>query len=63
MKHWDNKEKPEMSLKKLQFIATACIAPNFKAKWLQFWNSGSHSHQAVHFLPKGFSDKRKLSLG
>jgi hypothetical protein len=26
-KHWNNNEKPEMSLKKLQLIATACIAP------------------------------------
>jgi hypothetical protein len=46
-----------MSLEKLQLIATACAAPQFKVRWLQFWNSGIHSHQVVHFPPKGFTDK------
>jgi hypothetical protein len=46
-----------MSLEKLQLIATACAAPHFKIRWLQFWNSGSPSHQVVHFPPKGFTDK------
>jgi hypothetical protein len=56
-KHWSNNEKPEMSLEKLQLIATAYVAPQFKVRWLQFWNSGIHSRQAVHFPPKGFTDK------
>jgi hypothetical protein len=46
-----------MSLEKLQLIATACAAPYFKVRWLQFWNSGIHSRQAVHFPPKGFTDR------
>jgi hypothetical protein len=57
MKHWSNNEKPEMSLEKLQLIATACAAPQFKVRWLENWNSGVYSHQAIHFLPKGFTDK------
>jgi hypothetical protein len=56
-KHWSNNEKPEMSLEKLQLIATASAAPQFKVRWLQFWNSGIHSRQVVHFPPKGFTDK------
>jgi hypothetical protein len=56
-KHWSNNEKPEMSLEKLQLIATACAAPQFKVRWLKNWKSGVHSRQAVHFPPKGFTDK------
>jgi hypothetical protein len=46
-----------MSLEKLQLIAMASATPDFKARWLEFWNSGVHSHQAVHFHPKGFTNK------
>jgi hypothetical protein len=56
-KHWSNNEKPEMSLEKLQLIATACAAPQFQVRWLEHWNSGVHSRQAVHFPPKGFTDR------
>ena len=44
-----------MSLEKLQLIATACVAPEFKVRWLQPWNSSIHSRQAVHFPHKGFT--------
>jgi hypothetical protein len=46
-----------MTLEKLQLIATATAAPHFKVRWLEFWNSGIHSRQAVHFPTKGFTDK------
>jgi hypothetical protein len=46
-----------MMLEKLQLIATASAAPHFKVRWLEFWNSGVHSRQAVHFPAKGFTDK------
>jgi hypothetical protein len=46
-----------MTLEKLQLIATATIAPHFKVRWLEFWNSRVHSRQAVHFPAKGFIDK------
>jgi hypothetical protein len=52
-KHWNNNEKPEMTLEKLQLIASTTVAPPFKVKW----NSSIHSRQAVHFPPKGFIDK------
>jgi hypothetical protein len=35
----------------------ASAASYFKARWLRFWNSGLHSREVVHFLPKGFIDK------
>ena len=56
-KHYSNNEKPEMTLEKLQLLATAMAAPHFKVRWLEHWNSGVHSRQAVHFPSKGFPDK------
>jgi hypothetical protein len=56
-KHWNNNEKPEMSLEKLQLIATTYAALQFKVRWLENWNSSVHSRQAVHFPPKGFTEK------
>jgi hypothetical protein len=56
-KHWSNNKKLEISLEKLQLIATACAAPQFKVRWLENWNSSVHSRQVVHFPPKGFTEK------
>jgi hypothetical protein len=46
-----------MTLQKLQLIAIASAASHYKDRWLKFWNSSFHSHQAVHFPPKGFINK------
>ena len=46
-----------MSLEKLQLIATACVAPEFKVRWLEQWNSSVYSRQAVHFPTKGFTER------
>ncbi len=49
--------KPEMTLDKLQLIATTNVPPHFKIRWLQWWNSSIATREALHFLPKGFSNK------
>ena len=49
-----NNEKPEMTLDRLQLIATAVAPHHHKARWLSFWNSGTHTREALHFLGKGF---------
>jgi hypothetical protein len=56
-KHWSNNEKPEMTLEKLQLIASAIAAPPFKVRRLEYWISSVHSRQAIHFPPKGFTNK------
>jgi hypothetical protein len=56
-KHWSNTEKPEMTLEKLQLIATASASPPFKVRWLEQWNSSTHSREALHFPSKGFTEK------
>jgi hypothetical protein len=38
--------KPEMTLDKLQLIATAVVSSNFKVRWLTWWNSGVHTRSA-----------------
>jgi hypothetical protein len=53
-KHWSNNEKPEMTLDRLQLIATAVAPHHHKARWLSFWNSGTHTREALHFPAKGF---------
>jgi hypothetical protein len=56
-KHWSNYEKPEMTLERLQLIATAVAAPLHKVRWLSNWNSSSSTREAFHFPAKGFLDK------
>jgi hypothetical protein len=46
-----------MTLEKLQLIATASASPPFKVRWLEQWNSSTHSREALHFPSKGFSRK------
>jgi arginine exporter protein ArgO len=53
-KHWSKNEKPEMSLDRLQLIATAMAPHHHKARWLSFWNSGTHTGEALYFPAKGF---------
>jgi hypothetical protein len=53
-KHWSNNEKPEMTLERLQPIATAVAAPPHTVEWLQNWTSSFHTHEAFHFPSKGF---------
>ena len=43
-----------MILDRLQLIATAVAPHHHKARWLPFWNSGTHTREALHFPAKGF---------
>jgi hypothetical protein len=56
-RHWSMNLKPEMTLDKLQFIATAVVSSNFKVHWLTWWNSSVHTRSALHFPATPFSDK------
>ena len=38
-----------MTLEKLQLIATAVVEPEYKVRWLKWWNSGSFNHEAIRF--------------
>jgi hypothetical protein len=56
-KHKNNKERAEMTLEKLQLIATVSAASPFKGRWLRFWNSIFHTCQEVHFQIKRFTNR------
>jgi hypothetical protein len=56
-KHWSNTEKPEMTLERLQLIATTVAASLHKVRWLTFWNLGTHTREVLHFPAKGFTEK------
>ena len=38
-----------MTLEKLQLIATAAVEPEYKVRWLKWWNSGSFNREAIRF--------------
>jgi hypothetical protein len=46
-----------MTLERLQLIATSVGTPPHKIRWLTFWNSGTHTCEALHFPAKGFTEK------
>ena len=54
--HYSASSKPEMTIEKLQKVATAQVEPEYKAKWLRWWNSGSMRRAAYRFLPVNFKE-------
>jgi hypothetical protein len=46
-----------MTLDKLQMSATATVEPQYKVRWLRWWNSSALSKQALRF-PKTPSEDR-----
>jgi hypothetical protein len=57
---WENKEKPEMTLEKLQMVATTVVAPEFRVRWLRWWNAGPLVRAGVKFPKAPVSDNRLL---
>ena len=57
--HWSHNEKPEMSLEKLQKISgISTIMPQYKVRWLVWWNSGDLNRVALRFLPVGVTEEK-----
>lgn len=56
-KHWSQNLKPEMTLDKVQLVATAAVSPQFKSMWLTWWNSSALTREALHFPAAGVSDR------
>ena len=47
-----------MILDRLQLIAIALAPHHHKVRWLSFWNLGTHTREALHFLAKEFKTKK-----
>lgn len=45
-----------MTAEKLQKISTTVVQPEFRVRWLRWWNSSEMTRQALHFPPPGFND-------
>ncbi len=57
-RHWSTNSIPEMTLDKLQMIATCNVKAEHKVKWLRWWNSFVQTREARRFpmKPMGESD-------
>lgn len=54
--HYNSSSNPEITIEKLQKLATTQVEPEFKAKWLCWWNSRSMRRAAYRFLPPDFKE-------
>jgi hypothetical protein len=45
-----------MKLDKLQRISTTVVQPQFRVRWMKWWNSSDISREALHFPPPKFTD-------
>ena len=57
---WESKEKPEMTIEKLQMVATAVVPSEFKVRWLRWWNAGPLVRAGVRSPKAPVSDNRLL---
>ena len=48
-----------MTLEKLQLIATTVVEPEYKVRWLKWWNSGNFNREAIRF-PKSPASEDNL---
>ena len=40
-RHFSISTSPDMTIEKLQKVATSAVEPEYKAKWLHWWNSST----------------------
>ncbi len=62
-RHWSlNALQQELTLEKLQLVATTSVYPHYKVRWLKWWNSSVHMRQAVRFPLKPVNEERLNSF-
>ena len=57
-RHWILFSVPELTLEKLQLIATSNASPSYKVKWLKWMNSSEGSREARRFLPRPVNEDK-----
>ncbi len=57
-----NASQLELTLDKLQLIATSAVLPHHKLRWLKWWNSSVHTREAVRFPVRPVNDERLNSF-
>ena len=53
-----NSLSPELTLEKLQLIATSRASPAFKIKWIEYFNSSASTREARRLPPKPINEER-----
>jgi hypothetical protein len=62
--HWVHNEVPEMTLEKLQLLATSTMSTPHKVKVVKWWNLSGSSREALKFpVPPVSEDKFTIFLG
>lgn len=57
-RHWSQFAVPELTLEKLQLIATANVSPTHKVKWLKWMNASAYSREARRFPPRPANEEK-----
>ena len=57
-----NASQLELTLDKLQLIATTVVPPHHKLRWLRWWNSSIHTREAVRFPLRPVNEERLTSF-
>jgi len=57
-RHWSHNAVPELTLEKLQLIATIAVDPRHKVKWLKWMNDNTHTREAWRFPPRPVNEEK-----
>jgi hypothetical protein len=57
-----NASQLELTLEKLQLIATTSVPPHHKNRWIKWWNSSVPTREAVRFPLKPVNEDRLNSF-
>ncbi len=57
-RHWTMNSTPELTLEKLQLIATSNVAPIHKVKWIKLFNSSVATREASRFPAKPANEEK-----
>ncbi len=61
-RHWSHNAVPELTLEKLQLIATATVEPRHKVKWLNWMNASTYTREACRFPPRPVNEDKLASF-
>jgi len=61
-RHWSLYSSPELTLKKLQMIATANVSPVYKVRWLQWMNTSAPTREARRFPPRPVNEDKLMQF-
>ncbi len=53
-----NASQLELTLEKLQLIATTSVPPHHKLRWMKWWNSSVYTREVVRFPLKPVNEER-----